>query len=503
MSSPVSDSDDSIIWQEQHEAVHLKRFAGLRSQPASAGIGRSSAQLRQAFLYRLNIKSAAAAAAKQPVPGASTPTSAAAVQDEAPASPPRAMLRRKTGNDLRSALLYRLKGAPPARAPQRIVPSSTSGGSLSELGAVAAGSSAKDVVATKDDIGEANSEDDSAESTDDDDNDDVGLAATPTDTSPSMSAFPSIMARRARTKCLETAPTGPAVQKGDASWVPSAGVRRCQHCTRRFTVLHRKHHCRACGALVCAGCSPYRTEVYSRQCRQCHALINGRVLRAGDESAEMLVDCAAQGDVLELQYRIEHGAPVDIAERVFGVTALIAAAGAGQVEVVRELLELGADVNRPSFSMTTPLHAGARSGSAAVVALLLRANADTQALDSCVRTPAQVAVESGNTSVMAQFARSEGMQGKDGMRTLTLSSAMKLVERRSRAQLQHLAMLDSAAQALQMNLLSVRDSECDFLDEVQWRKDATTRTVRQRTLGGAWGNRHPPCKCSTRSDTDA
>lgn len=79
-----------------------------------------------------------------------------------------------------------------------------------------------------------------------------------------------------------TARRGPVVQPGvpvvvplgrdDAGWVPSAGLSNCQRCGVKFGLIQRKHHCRACGALLCAACSPYRTTALPRVCYSCHAL---------------------------------------------------------------------------------------------------------------------------------------------------------------------------------------------------------------------------------------
>ena len=36
---------------------------------------------------------------------------------------------------------------------------------------------------------------------------------------------------------------------------PDSARADCERCRRTFTLLRRKHHCRACGALVCDDCS--------------------------------------------------------------------------------------------------------------------------------------------------------------------------------------------------------------------------------------------------------
>jgi hypothetical protein len=44
-------------------------------------------------------------------------------------------------------------------------------------------------------------------------------------------------------------------------WQPDADVSQCPVCGRNFTFLHRKHHCRKCGRVVCAACSPHRITI--------------------------------------------------------------------------------------------------------------------------------------------------------------------------------------------------------------------------------------------------
>ena len=44
-------------------------------------------------------------------------------------------------------------------------------------------------------------------------------------------------------------------------WQPDEGVSHCPICASRFTWLLRKHHCRKCGRVVCANCSPHRITI--------------------------------------------------------------------------------------------------------------------------------------------------------------------------------------------------------------------------------------------------
>ena len=44
-------------------------------------------------------------------------------------------------------------------------------------------------------------------------------------------------------------------------WEPDAGVSKCPICGMTFSFWYRKHHCRKCGRVVCANCSPHRITI--------------------------------------------------------------------------------------------------------------------------------------------------------------------------------------------------------------------------------------------------
>ena len=44
-------------------------------------------------------------------------------------------------------------------------------------------------------------------------------------------------------------------------WQPDAEVSECPICGRAFAFWYRKHHCRKCGRVVCAACSPHRITI--------------------------------------------------------------------------------------------------------------------------------------------------------------------------------------------------------------------------------------------------
>ncbi len=69
-----------------------------------------------------------------------------------------------------------------------------------------------------------------------------------------------------------------ACKLGNAApvWVPDRRVTMCQECAVEFGVLVRRHHCRACGRVVCAPCSAsraplrYRDFEAARVCDGCY-----------------------------------------------------------------------------------------------------------------------------------------------------------------------------------------------------------------------------------------
>jgi hypothetical protein len=93
-----------------------------------------------------------------------------------------------------------------------------------------------------------------------------------------------------------------AVTRSDPRWVPTRGLGACQHCSARFTFVQRKHHCRGCGAVLCAECTPYKdaSAGMPRVCRYCAPLRRGAVLRRGVPDTPSFLDTCANGDLLEV-----------------------------------------------------------------------------------------------------------------------------------------------------------------------------------------------------------
>lgn len=63
-------------------------------------------------------------------------------------------------------------------------------------------------------------------------------------------------------------------------WIADCDINNCMICLKSFWFGYRRHHCRACGVIVCASCSPYRVNIPalepesggSRVCTDCFGL---------------------------------------------------------------------------------------------------------------------------------------------------------------------------------------------------------------------------------------
>jgi ankyrin repeat protein len=97
---------------------------------------------------------------------------------------------------------------------------------------------------------------------------------------------------------------------------------------------------------------------------------------------DSLIDAILSSGTEEAAALVERGAPVDGISR-YGSTPLYTAAVDGKAEIVRMLLEAGADPNKESAGESdgTPLCAAASWGYAEVVRLLLQYGADPNRIE--------------------------------------------------------------------------------------------------------------------------
>ncbi|KAI0229382.1 FYVE, RhoGEF and PH domain-containing protein 2 [Lamellibrachia satsuma] len=63
-------------------------------------------------------------------------------------------------------------------------------------------------------------------------------------------------------------------------WIKDDKASSCMQCSAKFTTIFRRHHCRACGHVVCANCSrhkmalPYDDNRMNRVCDKCYNLLS-------------------------------------------------------------------------------------------------------------------------------------------------------------------------------------------------------------------------------------
>lgn len=108
-----------------------------------------------------------------------------------------------------------------------------------------------------------------------------------------------------------------------------------------------------------------------------------------------LTVAALQGNLEVLRVLVEKGANVNATDEN-GSTVLCAAAGMGRLEAIQYLLDHGAHVNRRNFSGYTPLSLAARRNQPAAVAALLAAGANCRIANYGGQTAMTAAAEGSN-----------------------------------------------------------------------------------------------------------
>ena len=105
-----------------------------------------------------------------------------------------------------------------------------------------------------------------------------------------------------------------------------------------------------------------------------------------------------------VEFLLKNGADVHAAARnAQKVTALHAAASRGDLEIVRMLLQAGADPNARQEGGFVPLHSAAQNGNVPVAELLLKHGAKADARDDKGKTSAEVAEEAKHGELAARL----------------------------------------------------------------------------------------------------
>lgn len=71
-------------------------------------------------------------------------------------------------------------------------------------------------------------------------------------------------------------------------WVPDSSSQQCMQCDQKFTLIKRRHHCRACGLLLCASCCNFKHYLHysqsdGRVCERCCEILKAQLLNNQQE----------------------------------------------------------------------------------------------------------------------------------------------------------------------------------------------------------------------------
>ncbi|ELT98342.1 hypothetical protein CAPTEDRAFT_122983, partial [Capitella teleta] len=64
------------------------------------------------------------------------------------------------------------------------------------------------------------------------------------------------------------------------TWIKDGETSMCMQCSNPFSTFKRRHHCRACGKVVCSKCSTHKAKLAydeyreNRVCDRCHYVLN-------------------------------------------------------------------------------------------------------------------------------------------------------------------------------------------------------------------------------------
>ena len=174
-------------------------------------------------------------------------------------------------------------------------------------------------------------------------------------------------------------------------------------------------------------------------------------LSNAQEKEQELWAAAKKGDAVRVKSLLDAGIDAN-AKTNYGATAITFAADRGHVEVVRTLLENGADVNVvDSFYNATPLVWAAYKGHLEIINLMIEHGADLSK-----PTPIQWAAAGGNTEVVKTMLKNKSAGGKG-----VLMSAI-----RNKNSEMALAVLEAAELEVGVLSTALSNAKANSLDEV-------------------------------------
>lgn len=120
-----------------------------------------------------------------------------------------------------------------------------------------------------------------------------------------------------------------------------------------------------------------------------------------------LLNAAASGDTPTVLQLLNHGHHANEALPIIGIRPLTLAAAYGHADIVRVLLEHGAEVNAEDFTGWTALHAGSFTGDSETVSLLLDRGAVSRRDRWFLRSPSKIAETLDHKDIIPLLQESE------------------------------------------------------------------------------------------------
>lgn len=120
-----------------------------------------------------------------------------------------------------------------------------------------------------------------------------------------------------------------------------------------------------------------------------------------------LLNAAASGDTPTVLQLLNHGHHANEALPIIGTRPLTLAAAYGHADVVRVLLEHGAEVNAEDFTGWTALHAGSFTGDPGTISLLLDRGAVSRRDRWFLRSPLKIAETLDHKDIIPLLQESE------------------------------------------------------------------------------------------------
>jgi ankyrin repeat protein len=127
------------------------------------------------------------------------------------------------------------------------------------------------------------------------------------------------------------------------------------------------------------------------------------VNRAGSSGPTPLICAASTGDVTVVRNLIERGADVNLQSMSDSTTPLIEATREGYPDVVRELLSAGANIDGTGDDGMAPLHLAAQNDHAEIVAVLIEFKANVNQTSKTGLTPLLYAAKKGHFRVVKEL----------------------------------------------------------------------------------------------------